>query len=605
MSTVSNDSLTPPATPPAKSRRGRWFVILLAIAVVIGIGAFLLRGSGAVTKVVRLWDPTYKVPREWADLYTRPVEGQRDAVLTGPLTIAVSPAKGGTFDPATATAKTVRLIRKPDDSDVTARISMRGRSVIVIDPAQPLEPATTYTMSVNGLWTKEGARIIPRELSFTTGTPAPPDIRFAKIALPAARDAGFTGVEFGPDGKLYANTDDGRIFRFAVQPDGQPGPPQVIETVFNHNGGKRIISGIAFEPGTDPASPRVWVVHTFFGFDNCPDFSGKLSLLSGPNLEQYEDVLVNLPRSVRDHISFQPKFGPDGALYFHQGSNTSWGDPDPGWGDRPQHLLTASVLRVDLKKLPAALPLDVKTVDAGGPYDPRSAGAPVTTYAQGIRVAYDLCWHSNGHLYAAVNGSSLGGNIPKDLNGPVPAVKNVAVDENDWLFRVQPGGYHGHPNPAQGHYVHNGGNPTAGIDLAETSVYPVGTQPAANWVPPIYDMGPHISANGQVEYLGDAFGGKLKHALLVCRYNVGSDLIAFKFDAKGGVAAAYTGIPGAANLLNPLDVTEHRPTGNLYVAEYGGRRVTLLRPLKPGEEPPATTEPATPEKAVLPDRPPD
>ena len=47
----------------------------------------------------------------------------------------------------------------------------------------------------------------------------------------------------------------------------------------------------------------------------------------------------------------QAAFGPDGALYVSQGSNTGLGGPDPIWGYRSEHLLNAAILRVDTKAL--------------------------------------------------------------------------------------------------------------------------------------------------------------------------------------------------------------------------------------------------------------
>ena len=51
------------------------------------------------------------------------------------------------------------------------------------------------------------------------------------------------------------------------------------------------------------------------------------NVLRGARLEQYQDIVVGLPRAFRDHLNFQMAFGPDGAIYFCQGSMTSVGWP--------------------------------------------------------------------------------------------------------------------------------------------------------------------------------------------------------------------------------------------------------------------------------------
>ena len=49
-------------------------------------------------------------------------------------------------------------------------------------------------------------------------------------------------VKIGPDGKLYATTLTGHIFRFGINSDGTLGNPQDITTVIDHNGGARFIT---------------------------------------------------------------------------------------------------------------------------------------------------------------------------------------------------------------------------------------------------------------------------------------------------------------------------------------------------------------------------
>ena len=48
-------------------------------------------------------------------------------------------------------------------------------------------------------------------------------------------------------------------------------------------------------------------------------------------------------------------------LYLLQGSNSAGGAADGAWGNRPERLLSAALLRLDLNKLPANLPLDAFT----------------------------------------------------------------------------------------------------------------------------------------------------------------------------------------------------------------------------------------------------
>jgi hypothetical protein len=262
------------------------------------------------------------------------------------------------------------------------------------------------------------------------------------------------------------------------------------------------------------------------------------------------------------------------------------GAPDSTWGNRPEQLLSAAVLRFD----PAAFtgtPINVKTADGGG-YDPYAAGAPLTIYATGVRNAYDLVWHRNGHLYVPTNGSAAGGNTPatpaplpascarRGYTGPaVPALTSVPTAETDYVFDVKPGRYYGHPNPQRCEWVLAGGNPTTGTDPYQVGAYPVGTAPDPNFdLAGTYDAGLHASANGAIEYRGGALDGKL----LVVRYSAGQDIETFDVAANGTLSNRTTGITGLTGFSQPLDVTQDLSTGYLYVTELGASRITLLRP---------------------------
>src|SRR5699024_9693007 len=138
----------------------------------------------------------------------------------------------------------------------------------------------------------------------------------------------------------------------------------------------RSVIGLAFDPSSTADHLKLWITDNpeFRGAYNIPDFSSYVAYLSGPNLEHYTTVLAHLPLSVKDHETNSMAFGPDGALYFTQGANNAMGAPGSTWGNRPEHLLNAAVLRLDTGKLPAILPLNVRTVDAGGQYNPFASG---------------------------------------------------------------------------------------------------------------------------------------------------------------------------------------------------------------------------------------
>ncbi|MFF0471514.1 hypothetical protein ACFYPX_29275 [Micromonospora zamorensis] len=182
-----------------------------------------------------------------------------------------------------------------------------------------------------------------------------------------------------------------------------------------------------------------------------PEWSGRIGRLSGPDLGTCTAVVTNLLRSVKDHETNSLAFGPDGALHISQGP-TAMGAADSAWGNRPEQLLSAVVLRLDPARLPATLPLNVKTAD-GASYDPYATDPPLTLHATGIRKAFDLVWHRNGHLYVPTIGSAAGCNtlgtptpLPascarRDYTGPpVPALTSVPTSETDYVFDARPAG---------------------------------------------------------------------------------------------------------------------------------------------------------------------
>jgi fibronectin type 3 domain-containing protein/glucose/arabinose dehydrogenase len=539
----------------------------------------------------------------------------RDTAVTAEVRL---PNVGAGIDPATLNATTVRLVRNSDGAAVAAnRNTTGGGDAIILQPTAALDANTLYRIEVtSGLKDLSGASFLPFGSSFTTGSGTQGgggsiNAQFTKVALANAQGQSYTSLTMGPDNKLYAATLDGYIHRFTVNADGTLGTPQVISSVRTANGGPRTVLGLAWDPAATATNLVLWITHDEYAFDNATDWTGKISRLSGSDLQTVQDYVVGLPRSVRDHETNSAAFGPDGALYVTQGSNSATGAADSQWGLRDEHVLNAAVLRVAIGSITSP-PLNVKSED-GGTYNPFAAGAPVTLYASGLRNAFDLVWHSNGQLYAPTNGSAAGGNTPGTpsplpaacqsridsatsgaYTGPsVPALTNIATAQNDYLNRVVKGGYYGHPNPKRCEWVLNGGNPTSGADANEVTQYPAGVQPDRNYRRPAYDFGQHYSPDGVIEYRSSAFGGALRGKLLVVRYSAGDDIIVLTpGTTTPDITAGQTGIPGLTGFVDPLDLTEDTRNGNLYVTELGASRITLLRPAVTGGTPQMSTSPS-------------
>ncbi|MDB5294120.1 MAG: hypothetical protein JWO31_103, partial [Phycisphaerales bacterium] len=574
---------------PARRRLGS---AVLAVGLAVAVAAptaFLARGSGLRTSVLRAVAPRFAAGHHPYVTVTRP--GGEDGLVSCDAFVAADvalPNNGQVVDPTTVTLGSVRLVRRGDNTIVPARVntSAAGDS-IVLQPDHPLDPNTYYRFEVlPALKDTGGASFKPYRLGFTTGGGQPAvrmPVAFEQVPLPATAGHAFTGVTVGPDGRLYAATYDGSIYRYTLSAGGEVAGTETLNAVRAAHGGPRLVTGLCFAPESTAAAPVLYVTHGQCVHGTADEWTGKVGRLTGPALDRYEDVVTGLPRASRDHLTNQMAFGPDGALYVAQGSCTAMGAPDPAWGMRPERRLSACVLRVDLAKLAGGRPVDARTTDGGGSYDPDAAGAPVTVYASGIRNAYDLVWTRDGNLFAPVNGSAAGGNTPASPDGRVPALDNVRLTVPDHLLLVRPGGYHGHPNPSRGQYVLMGGNPAAEAGAVKITRYPVGTKPDPKWEPPVAEFGRNLSADGIIEYRGFGPTAALDGALFVCRYSGGKDVCVVVPNRDGTVREMITGIEGLTRFADPLDIAQDPTTGHLYVAEHGGKRITLVR-ARPGGE---------------------
>ena len=457
---------------------------------------------------------------------------------------------------------------------------------------------------------------------------------------------GFNSVEFGPDGRLYVATITGQVHRWNVNSDGtiakasqetlnsdyfQQFPPanqqEAMEGV-----GRRGIIGLAFDPD-DPDA--IWITNNWpipresEAFDT-PEFSGqisKITLGAGGSLADASvaTYVTGLPRSSCDHVTnsiefrSNPEAGqpgqPDHLLYVSQGSNSAGGEKDNAWGNRPEKLLNAAVLEADptrdfvpgghdVRTEPISLtdnpitdfPESAFNADGTypGSYDPFADGAILKIFATGVRNAYDLVWHSNGQLYTPTNGTAAGAKSPDDPSTPEDESASSSPKQLDYLFTVEEDGYYGHPNPRQGHYILNGGNPTSGSDPNEVggnTYYAPGTLPNPAYdIEDAYSLGFNQSPDGAIEYKGSAFGTNLKGALLFAQFSSGDNVRMILLDEQGDIRGddVLRRPDGSVidRYIDPLDIIENPVAGQLYLMTLnrgtGASQLVLLTPAPGG-----------------------
>ncbi len=151
-----------------------------------------------------------------------PANGATGVSLTGSIVEDLVLPNGG-VRAASLTGSTVTLTRLSDGGAVPATtITSGGGDVINLSPTGPLAPLTTYRFTVtSGVTDVTGQPFAPYSMVFTTGSGSPTGgtVAFDKT-VGVATGASFTTVVKGPDGRLYAGTLDGRIFRFPINAGG-------------------------------------------------------------------------------------------------------------------------------------------------------------------------------------------------------------------------------------------------------------------------------------------------------------------------------------------------------------------------------------------------
>lgn len=440
--------------------------------------------------------------------------------------------------------------------------------------------------------------------------PPPTAVDFERFSVPLENP---TAVAWGPDARLYVATINGPIHALTFDYEGQT----VVDDEVTHALAGRLVLGLAVDPDATADDVVLWAGHSDVQQTSGDANSGMVSRLSGPTLATRQDVITGLPRAIANHSTNAVHFGPDGRLYVAQGGNTGAGaanDSISEFGPRPEQPLSAAILVADVKAAgfdgsctPGDDPLGASMDDTG--ISSRQVPCDVRVYASGLRNAYDFTFHSNGQMYAVDNGLGVQGAHPElppgyepgdTCEGPVLGLDQVA-DNNpgtrpDLLYRLEEGGYYGHPNPSRDECVFYGGNPSAAQDgpvpetgglthFQEALTYSVGVEPAPAFRPALYSFGDHKSTNAIIEYQSDVFCGALQGELLVSYYSGFDQIRRLALDGAGGAVVAditlrrsSVGAGGPSQLVDPLSMTQD-PSGRIYVSELGGQRITVFDPV--------------------------
>ncbi|MGM0560076.1 MAG: carbohydrate-binding protein [Pseudomonadota bacterium] len=577
---------------------------------------------------------------------------------TSSFVIGVNLQAEGNRGPNVSYVDNIKLVETLTGEDVAINVQVSGGAdSLTIRPLQDLKENTSYTLKVQdvldlgSVTDPDGALRQFQDLttSFVTGE-TPEDVArevafTTDVLLDGFTDGagGYTSVEFGPDGKLYVATITGEIHRWDVNTDGTVDKESQETLSLDHletPGDRRGIIGFVFDP-EDPNT--IWITDNApvprqsKAFDT-PEFSGRVSKVTLGEDGSFEDAtaeayITGLPRSGGDHLTNSLEFRanpdagqpgePDYLLYLTQGSNSAAGAPDNAWGNRPERLLNAAVLEIDPRQEAPEGGFDVRTEpidldddpttsfpesafneDGTYPemYNPYAEDAVLKIFATGVRNAYDLVWHSNGHLYIPTNGTASGGKTPQDPSQPgFDTTINNSPKQYDYFFTVDEGGYYGHPVALRDEYILNGGNPTSGSDPNEvvggndgnssTDGYQSGVQVDENYdYDGVYNLGYNQSPNGATEYVGNAFGSNLKGAILFAQFSTGDNVRALRVDANGNIIDddVLRRPDGSVidDYIDPLDIIENPITGQLYLMTLnrgsGASQLVLLTPAPGG-----------------------
>lgn len=404
-------------------------------------------------------------------------------------------------------------------------------------------------------------------ISFTYVPGGPTPIVFS--AADVATIAGPTTLAFGPDGRLYTATVQGKIAAYTLDDGGNVIATQTINTL--NSAGNNGILGIAFNPFDPPSPVRIYVAHgELFAnggacFDGVSPYSGQVSVLTGPNFDVVEPLITSLPVSNHDHGINGMQFDNAGNLLICSGGNTNAGIPGCNIGNVPESPFSGGVLKAEVwrpdfngavqyvDRLSGAINMDQVFGDDVEPI----RGLDLTVFAPGLRNAFDLVYTTANRIYATDNG-------PNPSFGPASTSATTQSlndpNEGDEFLLIEADHYYGHPNRNRGRCDDR---QNVYHDLNGMSVEGVFTQMLTELTP---------STDGVMEYRSETFNGEMRGDILVQKWNGPTRRIQLSADGRSVLANDPLNVTADA-----LDIVMG-PAGTIYGANYSDNKITVLRP---------------------------
>lgn len=422
---------------------------------------------------------------------------------------------------------------------------------------------------------------VSQPFPFNYSPTGPIPIRFTLLNSLAAVVTNATSAAWGPDGKLYVVSLEGTIHVITyddnyavVSNEFKTG----ISNLTNHDS-----LGVVFNPydvydPQDPSSIKLYVAHGEHfqngggAFTGASDFTGQVTVLSGPDFDNPVPLVTGLPLSNHDHGLNGMFVDDNGDILLCSGSNTNAGIKWPLSGDVPESPLSAAILKICTSRpnfngvvqyedsVTGALVAD----QVYGEQIDVVSGVDVEVFAPGLRNSLDLVLHTNGYLYATDNG-------PNNNYGPASLSMTTQggyphPTTGDTLDLVEPGRYYGLPNRARGRYDER------------QAVYRSNSDPAIPHLhaAPLTPL--NASSNGIDEYRATAFNSGMRGDLVAMKWNTGVWQISLNDSGRRVTTKVLHGSSSAPFTQNRgLDVVTG-PGGAILAIDYNGNKVRAQVP---------------------------